>query len=80
MVLASLAIGQQWENDTRNVLFVKLRYGLTLDEELTALIKDAIRAGATPRLVPAKVVRYRGTRRSPCGPRSPRCSPSALAG
>ncbi len=49
-------IGQDWEGDVRVVLFVRLRPGVMLDEDLTARIKAEIRAGATPRHVPAKVV------------------------
>ncbi|MEE8505836.1 MAG: acetoacetate--CoA ligase, partial [Kiloniellales bacterium] len=43
-------------NDTRVVLFVRLREGLTLDDALTHEIKTRIRAGCTPRHVPAKVL------------------------
>jgi len=40
----------------RVVLFVRLRAGLTLDEELVKRIKDAIRRNTTPRHVPARIV------------------------
>jgi len=52
-VVDSIVVGQQWQNDTRVVLFVVLRKGLTLDEDLTARIKKKIRANTTPRHVPA---------------------------
>ena len=52
----ALVIGQDWEGDVRVVLFVRLRPGVALDEDLTSRIKAEIRAGATPRHVPAKVV------------------------
>ena len=55
-VLESLVIGQDWEKDTRIVLFVKLREGLTLDDALAKRIKDVIRANTTPRHVPAKIL------------------------
>jgi len=55
-VLESLVIGQDWDNDVRVVLFVRLRDGLTLDEALVNRIRDTIRANATPRHVPAKVL------------------------
>ncbi len=55
-VREAIAIGQDWDGDVRVVLFVVLREGLALDEALTARIKAQIRAGATPRHVPAKVV------------------------
>jgi acetoacetyl-CoA synthetase len=52
----SVAIGQLWDNDTRIVLFVKLREGLTLDDALRERIRRTIRENATPRHVPAKIV------------------------
>ena len=55
-VLEGLVIGQQWQDDTRIVLFVILRPGITLDEALQKRIRDAIRAGASPRHVPAKII------------------------
>ena len=55
-VLESIAIGQQWEDDSRVVLFVVLRDEISLDESLQARIRRAIREGATPRHVPAKIV------------------------
>ncbi|WP_421724735.1 acetoacetate--CoA ligase [Bauldia sp.] len=55
-VMEALAIGQEWEGDVRVVLFVRLRDGVTLDDDLIAKIKRVIRAGATPRHVPARVV------------------------
>ena len=55
-VLEALAIGQDFEGDVRIVLFVRLAAGVTLDEKLVAAIKSKIRAGASPRHVPAKIV------------------------
>jgi acetoacetyl-CoA synthetase len=55
-VLESLAIGQEWDNDVRIVLFVRLKEGTRLDEALTQCIKARIRAGASPRHVPAKII------------------------
>ena len=55
-VVESLAIGQEWEHDTRIVLFVRLRDGLSLDDGLARRIKERIRKHATPRHVPAKIV------------------------
>jgi acetoacetyl-CoA synthetase len=52
----SLVIDQEWQGDTRIVLFVRLRPGLSLDEALTQKIKTQIRANTTPRHVPAKIV------------------------
>ena len=55
-VLESLVIGQDWEKDTRVVLFVKLREGLALDDALARRIKEVIRVNTTPRHVPAKIL------------------------
>lgn len=55
-VLDSVAIGQQWQDDVRVVLFVRLREGLQLDDALQERIRQVIRANTTPRHVPAKIV------------------------
>ncbi|MGH8333165.1 MAG: acetoacetate--CoA ligase, partial [Pseudomonas sp.] len=55
-VLDSVAIGQQWQDDVRVVLFVRLREGVELDEALQQQIRQVIRANTTPRHVPAKIV------------------------
>ncbi|MCC6468797.1 MAG: acetoacetate--CoA ligase [Alphaproteobacteria bacterium] len=56
-VVESIVIGQDWaDGDVRVVLFVRLRPGLSLDDNLTKKIKDQIRRNTTPRHVPAKIV------------------------
>jgi acetoacetyl-CoA synthetase len=55
-VLESVAIGQQWQGDVRIVLFVRLREGVRLDEPLRKRICQQIRARASPRHVPAKIL------------------------
>jgi acetoacetyl-CoA synthetase len=55
-VVEALAIGQDWEGDVRIVLFVRLADGAALDEPLRERIRAAIRAGASPRHVPARIV------------------------
>jgi acetoacetyl-CoA synthetase len=55
-VLESLAVGQEWENDVRVVLFVRLRPGVKLDPALEGRIRDTIRCNTTPRHVPARIV------------------------
>jgi acetoacetyl-CoA synthetase len=59
-IVESLVIGQDWPpdrpSDTRVVLFVRLRDGMRLDDPLVERIKTTIRANATPRHVPAKIV------------------------
>lgn len=55
-VFESLVIGQNWDNDVRVVLFVRLRDGVEFSDELVQRIKREIRLNATPRHVPAKVI------------------------
>jgi acetoacetyl-CoA synthetase len=55
-VLESVCIGQDWDDDVRVVLFVRLREGLNLGDELIDRIRATIRANTTPRHVPAKVL------------------------
>jgi acetoacetyl-CoA synthetase len=52
----ALVIGQDWDNDVRVVLFVRLREGFALDEALRERIRRAIRENASPRHVPARII------------------------
>ena len=63
----AIVIGQDWEDDVRVVLFVRLRGGLTLDEDLIKAIKTKIRSGASPRHVPAKVLQVADIPRTKSG-------------
>jgi acetoacetyl-CoA synthetase len=51
-----VVIGQDWKNDVRVILFVKLKPGVALDEALKARIRQTIRNNASPRHVPAKII------------------------
>ncbi|BBA32015.1 acetoacetyl-CoA synthetase [Methylocaldum marinum] len=55
-IVESLVVGQDWDDDVRIVLFVRLREGLKLDEALAERIRGQIRDNASPRHVPAKIV------------------------
>ncbi len=55
-VVESLVVGQDWQDDVRVVLFVKLRDGVALDDALRDRIKRRIREEETPRHVPAKIL------------------------
>ncbi len=55
-ILEALVIGQNWRGDTRVILFVRLADNAVLDIRLEADIRSAIRAGATPRHVPALII------------------------
>ena len=52
----SLVIGQNWKNDVRVILFVKMAEGHKLTEELQSNIRKILRANASPRHVPAKII------------------------
>jgi len=57
-VLEALVVGQRLprEGDVRVVLFVRLRDGIALDDDLVARIRQRIRAGASPHHVPRVVL------------------------
>ncbi|MGB3621954.1 MAG: acetoacetate--CoA ligase, partial [Ketobacter sp.] len=55
-ILESVAVGQQWQDDVRVILFVRMQPGEKLSEDLVAEIKQVIRRNTTPRHVPAKVI------------------------
>jgi len=52
----SVVVGQNWNNDIRVILFVKLANGVELTEPLVKKIKTDIRTNASPRHVPAKII------------------------
>ena len=51
-VLESIVVGQEWQNDIRIILFVKLSKDTCLDDELMHKIRTSIRENASPRHVP----------------------------
>ena len=55
-ILESIVIGQEWEDDIRIVLFVKLKEEASLDEKLKTEIKNKLRQLVSPRHVPAKII------------------------
>ena len=55
-ILESLCIGQDWDDDVRVVLFVVMRPGHELTDDLIAAIRLKIRTNASPRHMPAKVI------------------------
>ena len=52
----SVVVGQSWQNDVRVILFLKMAPGYELTEELKDRVKQDIRANASPRHVPAKII------------------------
>ncbi len=63
----AIVVGQDWQNDVRVVLFVRLRPGVALDDDLVKRIKARIREGCTPRHVPAKVIQVADIPRTKSG-------------
>ncbi|MDR3151681.1 MAG: acetoacetate--CoA ligase, partial [Holosporaceae bacterium] len=59
-VVDCIAVGQQWDNDERVILFVVLRPDVELTDELKKKINTIIRENATPRHVPSKIIKIRG--------------------
>ncbi len=55
-VVESLVIGQEWDDDVRIVLFVRLREGAVLDDALRDRIRRRIREHASPHHVPRKIL------------------------
>lgn len=55
-VVESLAIAQKWDGDTRAILFLKLREGAQISEDLVSRMKVALREKASPRHVPALIL------------------------
>jgi acetoacetyl-CoA synthetase len=55
-VADSVVIGQNWENDQRIILFVKLAPGAALANELKDRIKNMLRDKASPRHIPSMIV------------------------
>ncbi|MBU7046641.1 MAG: acetoacetate--CoA ligase [Theionarchaea archaeon] len=52
----SIVIGQNWMNDVRVILFVKLREGIPLTDDLVNRIKKSIWENCSPRHVPSKII------------------------
>ena len=55
-ILDSVAVAQQWDDDSRIILFVRLQDGMQLTDTLEADIRQTIRTNTTPRHVPAQII------------------------
>ncbi len=55
-VLESVAVGQNWKDDIRIVLFVVMREGHTLTSDVKDQIRSQIKQGTTPRHNPARII------------------------
>ncbi len=52
----AVCVGQEWRDDTRVILFVVMQDGFPLTSEVKTEIKQRIRAHASPRHVPSKII------------------------
>ena len=55
-VQEAICVGQEWDGDIRVVLFVRLKDGTALDDDVVQQIRSRIRTSCSPRHVPARVV------------------------
>jgi acetoacetyl-CoA synthetase len=55
-IAESIVVAQDWQDDTRVILFVRLQAGNALDADLERRIRAAVRSRASPRHVPAKIL------------------------
>lgn len=55
-VKESIAVGQQWDDDERVILFVVMQDNVTLDSAIIDSIRAMIRTNTTPRHMPAKIL------------------------
>ncbi len=53
----SIAVGQAWDNDIRIILFVVVNDSYVLNKKLELKLKKQIRAQASPRHVPSKILK-----------------------
>jgi acetoacetyl-CoA synthetase len=71
---------QEWDGDTRIVLFVQLKTGCSLDDELRRQIRRALREQASPRHVPARILSVADIPRTLSGKVSERAVTDAIHG
>jgi acetoacetyl-CoA synthetase len=76
----AVVVGQSWDGDTRIVLFVVPAGSRTLDDELIATIRGAVRSGASPHHVPARIVAVEDIPRTLSGKISERAVSDAIHG
>jgi len=55
-VLEAMAVSQDWEGDTRVILFIVLKPGMSYTQDTEKAIRSALRTQASPRHVPDLIV------------------------
>jgi len=76
----AVVVGQAWDGDTRIVLFVVMADGAVLDRAAEQAIRQALRAGASPHHVPARIVAVSDIPRTLSGKISERAVVDAIHG
>jgi acetoacetyl-CoA synthetase len=76
----SVVVAQLWDGDTRIVLFVTLANGIDLDAALEERIRRSIRAAASPRHVPSRILKLTDIPRTLNGKTSERAVSDAIHG
>ena len=66
-VFESIVVGQEWEDDIRVILFVKLNDGSKLNQNLISEIKNTLKTQVSPRHVPAKIISIKDIPRTRSG-------------
>jgi acetoacetyl-CoA synthetase len=66
-VTDAVCVGQDWDGDVRVILFVVMSSGHDLDQALISEIRARIRANASPRHTPARVIAVRDIPRTMSG-------------
>jgi acetoacetyl-CoA synthetase len=51
-----VVVAQDWEGDSRVLMFVQLSAGMTYDNKLEQRIRNVLRDGLSPRHVPSKII------------------------
>ncbi|MBU7015252.1 MAG: acetoacetate--CoA ligase [Theionarchaea archaeon] len=55
-VVDSIVVGQPWRGDVRVILFVKMREGTTLTDQMKDKVRKTIQENCSPRHVPSKII------------------------
>ena len=79
-IIDSLVVGQSWKNDVRVLLFVVLKKGIMLDDELISKIKTTIRNNATTRHVPSRILQIQDVPRTISGKKVEKAVMQAIKG
>tara|TARA_Y100000768_G_C23968487_1_gene679185 strand:- start:308 stop:2248 length:1941 start_codon:yes stop_codon:yes gene_type:complete len=66
-VKEALAVGQDWEGDQRIILYLIMKEGVILNDNLSSELKSLIRQKASPRHVPSKIFQVKDFPRTRSG-------------